>query len=936
MTEKEKAAMSVTQSIDETAQNLQTVPGILKEQRRLMAIQRIGLALSVVTALTCAGYIVIFFQTQAWQVLGPAGLLAAASALFLTARNIARRGHPDRAAYLMVGVMLMLPSFALFWAGSTWVLAVGTLVLSIALAGLVLPRRQVVWAVPVSLLGAGLTFVIDQGVPWPRFDIAHLILFRAFVLGTIGIAVLAIFWQIVRAYQQATTIRIRLLIAFVLVALLPVVSMGVGAGLAGLRRDQKQALNRLETVVTLKEVEIKHWVRDSQIALVNVLNTEDPLEYMHWLLQEEARNPLRMQAHENFQDHFRRLISQDGRFEELFLMDSQGQVVVSTDATQEGRTFSDQAYFLQGLKGAYVLPPFYASPPGRMSVIFTRPVIDRQGHVFVLAGRANAATLEDIAHRQAGLGETGHIYLVGSDHALIATSSFTEEGNYVYSQAIKMAIDSQHSGSGLYDSYQGQAVLGAYRWLPDLQVALVIEQEQAEVFRGTYRALGGIVGIAAASVLVALAAWLLITRGIATPLANLAETATQIAAGNLELFAEVEREDEIGALAQALNAMTVQLRELISSLEQRVTNRTRDLEQRAVQLQAAAEVGRAATSIRDLDRLLSQVTHLINERFGYYHAGVFLLDEAGEYAVLRAANSEGGGRMLARGHRLQVGAQGIVGYVTGKGEPRIALDVGADAVYFDNPDMPNTRSEMALPLIAGGRVLGALDVQSTQEAAFSQEDIEVLQLLADQVAVAIESARLFAQTQEALEATRRAYGEVSRQAWAEALRTRPDLGFRSDERGVTSAKDVWRPEMERALHEGQIVQSNNGGQPLAVPIKVRGQVVGVLDTYKPDEAGQWTSEEIALLETLTEQLSLALEGARLYEDAQRHAARERLTREITGKIRASTDLKAILRMTVTEVSKALGTSHGAIRLGTEASMTTDGGQPQTAGEGGQE
>jgi methyl-accepting chemotaxis protein len=176
--------------------------------------------------------------------------------------------------------------------------------------------------------------------------------------------------------------------------------------------------------------------------------------------------------------------------------------------------------------------------------------------------------------------------------------------------------------------------------------------------------------------------------------------------------------------------------------------RSRDLERRSVQLQAAAEVSRTAISVRDRDTLLSQVTHLISKQFGFYHAGIFLLDEAEEYAVLQAANSAGGQQMLEKGHRLKVGEQGVVGFVTGTGEPRIVLDVGTDAVHFNNPLLPETRSEMALPLKLGAQIIGALDVQSKQEGAFDEKDATVLQTMADQLAIAIENARLLQETQQ--------------------------------------------------------------------------------------------------------------------------------------------------------------------------------------------
>ncbi|MGZ9235085.1 MAG: GAF domain-containing protein, partial [Anaerolineales bacterium] len=179
------------------------------------------------------------------------------------------------------------------------------------------------------------------------------------------------------------------------------------------------------------------------------------------------------------------------------------------------------------------------------------------------------------------------------------------------------------------------------------------------------------------------------------------------------------------AATKQLSLSNKELNDLRIELEQRVEQRTSDLMKRASQLEAVSRVARSIASMQEIDVLLPAITKLISEQFGYYHVGVFLVDEKQKSAVLRASNSEGGQRMLGRQHSLTLDLHSIVGYSISRGAPRIALDVGADSVYFNNPDLAETRSEMALPLRVGGRVIGSLDVQSRETNAFSQEDISV-------------------------------------------------------------------------------------------------------------------------------------------------------------------------------------------------------------------
>ncbi len=390
----------------------------------------------------------------------------------------------------------------------------------------------------------------------------------------------------------------------------------------------------------------------------------------------------------------------------------------------------------------------------------------------------------------------------------------------------------------------------------------------------------------------------------------------------LGLFAYLAgtRQDTLIHSNEELHRRDLELKSIQTSVEQRIQEQTGDLsrnakklERRAAQLEAVSSVARSITAVQNMEQLLPSICQVVSERFGFYHTGIFLLDAHREYAVLRASNSPGGQHMLTRGHRLKVGEVGIVGYVCGKGEARIALDVGQDAVFFNNPDLPETHSEIALPLIMGGKVLGALDVQSTKEMAFADEDISTLSVLADQIAIAIENARLFASTQTALEAASRAYGDISRLGWQHLLSEREtEIGYVSlAESDTLPVSEQASPEFLKAIKSGQAVLANENAS-LHLPIKTRGSVVGAIRLDK-QKGEKWSVDDISTANTLSEQLGAALESARLFEETSNRAARERTVSDISTKIRATTDPQTMLVTTIEELKKVLGTNDIQIR-----------------------
>ncbi len=401
---------------------------------------------------------------------------------------------------------------------------------------------------------------------------------------------------------------------------------------------------------------------------------------------------------------------------------------------------------------------------------------------------------------------------------------------------------------------------------------------------------------------------------VVVPLETLTAHMARFAAGDLGVRApEPPQPQEIKQLAHTFNQMADQIQSAQLRLEQEVEARTAALHRRTAQLKAAAEIGRAVTAIQDVDELLNEATRLIADRFEFYHVGIFLLDASGEYAVLRAANSPGGQRMLRRGHRLKVGEQGIVGYVTATGRPRIALDVGADAVHFHNPDLPHTRSEAALPLRAGGKILGALDVQSVTPAAFSQDDLATLQLLADLLATAIYNANLLQESREAVQSLERAYAQLSRQGWAVFTQQRPIQGYRVDLQGrLHPLEPSDEEEGEQAEAESPAAEA---AQPetLTLPIEVRGFPVARLRLHKY-EGQPWTLQERRLVQELSRRLGAALDAARLYAEAQRRAAQLQAAAEIARDASSTLDLEALLANAVELIRDRFGFYHASVFL----------------------
>jgi GAF domain-containing protein/HAMP domain-containing protein len=411
---------------------------------------------------------------------------------------------------------------------------------------------------------------------------------------------------------------------------------------------------------------------------------------------------------------------------------------------------------------------------------------------------------------------------------------------------------------------------------------------------------------------------LITSRSISNPIVKMAQQASNLAGGELSARMQADRRDEIGTLASSFNTMADELQSLVKNLEQKVEDRTVDLQKQANYMRVAAEVARDATSAQDLDELLNRSAQLVLDRFGFYHTGIFLLDERKEYAILRASPTAAGREMLSRNHRLKVGQVGIVGYVAATGLSRIALDTGQDSAFFNNPLLPNTRSEIALPLKVGDMLIGVFDVQSENPQAFTQDDIGILQIMADQLALAIQRVRLTNEQQEnlrLLEASSQNFTLSSWKSFTQDSAAKP--GYAYDGMHISQVES-FPIESREALSKGQtlVIPALNTANPnssaLAVPLKVRDQVIGII-TIQFNTA-TISADTISLAEETAGRLSIALENARLYTETQKIAARERAIGEVSNRLTASVNIENILRTTVQEIGRMLPGAEVVVKL----------------------
>lgn len=941
---------------------------------------RAAITIQVATLVFVISYLFLYlFVTRDWQLLAVAGVSAAYGLFTMLISPLITRGRTTLAVWLMLGGMcLSFQAAALLIDGLGAVLGLSLIAIVAFFGSQTLPRRQVWVAIAVAVVfGVGAVLLSAM----PLENRLHMPQLQVILIG-LTIAVLSIFGVFVYRRFSDYSLRTKLIVGFLVVSLISVAVVSVAtaittypqyereavddlsgvaraqsAALADLLARQVEALNQLASsspvVIEAKFADQafaddKGVVPDREQILAQILEQDgvwrtasdtDPLLQSRLL----GGRVFELTQFENFfPDH-----------QELFFTDVYGAVVVATQRTPQ-LYYGDhdwwQTAYNNGAGGVYIGKPQFNPDTGTFGITMAVPIraLESDEVVGVLHSHYRLEPLLDVL--SISLGEQSALDLYVGDGEVLESGALQALPENPANLLVTLDNDPVQSAEVTSQTrntpvYKGVPSLVAqslvesqrYPFVDRLQWRVVAHQSAEAAQSAVVQQANVSLRLGLIIALIAALGGAIVSQWLTGPIVRLTNVVKNVTtSGDLTQRVPIESQDEIGTLAESFNTMAGQLQKSFTTLEDQVMARTR-------QIELVVDLGRQLSAILDLNELMRNVVTVTKETFNYYHVHIYLLDAAKETLIMAEGYGKAGEEMKRQQHSISYTApKSLVARAAREGRVVTVENVRQDPSWLPNPLLPETHSEMAVPVMLGAEVVGVLDIQSERVGGLTPQDEAIMLGLAQQIAVAVRNARLFTETENALKQAQRLQSVYTGEAWSKFSANRLAHYEVRQFKEAPSLENITTPEAVAALQQQQTIglRLGNGHAPLAdtgfdapdsgganavaTPLKLRDQIIGVLGVR--DEANpnrRWSDDELALIEAVSEQMSLAIENARLFEETGRRAGRERMIAEVTRQVWASAEIEEVMRTAVAQLGDKLQASEVVLRLAGDEDFLTE-------------
>ncbi|MCB0190315.1 MAG: GAF domain-containing protein [Anaerolineae bacterium] len=601
---------------------------------------------------------------------------------------------------------------------------------------------------------------------------------------------------------------------------------------------------------------------------------------------------------------------------------------IARNDDEELRYYGDRSWFKEAIVGnEFARQTLIGRTTDEPAICVGSPIRDEQAQNL---GVVSVCTDLDVLTEQIGatrLDNTGFAFLLNESNQVLAhpNEAYAKDLEDLSDDLlVKQARSGQHEFSTFVDENGTRWLFSALSLDNDWMV--IVQQEEAEVLARVRTLQFGALGLTILLILTLAGLMWWVAGYFVNPIVRLTDAAKSLSTGQLRQIETDQRRDEVGVLTNTFNEMAQQLNHLIDSLEHRVASRTQRLE-------TVAAISERLNSILNFEELLAAIVTEVQDKFGYYHAHIYLLDDSGERLVVAEGTGSAGKKMKMSGHNIQLNAEtSLVARAARTGEIVWVDNVRETPDWLPNELLPNTYSEMAVPIVLDGQVVGVLDVQSDQINGLDDGDANVLRSLANQVTVALRNARLFEKVETALAEAHEAQRRYQQEAWQKVRKSRGTRRYVFTRPGVQLDKtekerlDTIKPQ-QLAKDGSTLVDVNTGqstGQAITAPINLGDLMIGKLQLQTTRENRQtWSDEDLYLIEDILNQFVQTAETLRLFDETRKNASRETTIRTVTDKLRAAPSLDRLLEIATTEISQLFSVNYAELELGAEGHSGND-------------